>query len=129
MMQRALLGLLCGLAFLGGPRLLAQARATVEGTVINPVTQAGVAGVEVRMYTQQGELHVGNTDSGGRFHFPGVVPGTYRFTLEKEDFEQPPVKPGDSGLRIDSTRTVTLTLEIMPFTVLHGRVIDAEGAA
>src|SRR5215471_20879193 len=65
------------------------AQATVEGTVVNSVTRAGIEGVSVKFYTQQGVRYETTTGGGGTFRIAGMRNGDYLSTLEKEAFERP----------------------------------------
>src|SRR5215469_12966486 len=51
------------------------AQATVEGTVVNSVTRAGIEGVSVKFYTQQGVRYETTTGGGGTFRIAGMRGG------------------------------------------------------
>src|SRR5215831_16136950 len=67
-------------------------QSTIEGSVVNSVTHAGIEGVTVRFYTAKGVRYETTTTTDGSFRIAGVEPGEYRHTLEKEGFE-PPARP------------------------------------
>jgi hypothetical protein len=106
------------------------AQATLEGTVVNSVTRAGLEGVSVKFYTQQGVRYETTTGGGGTFRIAGMRDGDYRSTLEKEGFLRP--KPSDFPMpepvtRVSGDQTFRVSLEMVPWTTLRGRVVDADG--
>lgn len=109
---------------------LLSAQATVEGTVVNSVTRAGIEGVSVKFYTQQGIRYETTTGGGGTFRIAGMRGGDYRSTLEKEGFEPPKSSdfPAPEPVtRVSGDQTLRVSLEMVPWTTLRGRVIDADG--
>ena len=106
------------------------AQATVEGIVVNSITRAGIEGVPVRLYTQKGNRYETSTGAGGLFRVPGVQEGEYRATLEKEGFEQPTDHDSPDtqpAIRVSGKDSVQVTFELLPWTVLRGRVVTPDG--
>ena len=96
---------------------LLSAQATIEGTVVNSVTRAGIEGVSVKFYTQQGIRYETTTGGGGTFRIAGMRGGDYRSTLEKEGFEPP--KSSDFPVpepvtRVSGDQTLRVSLEMVP---------------
>jgi hypothetical protein len=106
------------------------AQATVEGTVVNSVTRAGIEGVSVKFYTQQGVRYETTTGGGGTFRIAGMRDGDYRSTLEKEGFERSrssDFPTPDAVTRVSGDQTFRVSLEMVPWTTLRGRVVDEDG--
>jgi protocatechuate 3,4-dioxygenase beta subunit len=117
----------CLPAFLFARLAFAQT-ATVEGTILNSATHAGVPEASVTLWTQRGVTYKAATDASGAFRITGVQPGEYHERYEKSGFEeldrpgfgQPPLRVGMAGsLHIDA--------QLVPFATLRGRVLDADG--
>jgi len=65
----------------------ALAAQTVEGTVVNSVTKAGVADVDVRLLGKGDNNYATLTDAQGYFRFDNVADGSYSLDCGKEGFE------------------------------------------
>jgi hypothetical protein len=105
----------------------AQGGATVEGTVTNSVTHAGIAGVDVRL--RKGSTgYAATTDASGKFVVTGVQPGEYDSRFEKSGFviRDAPMF-GKPPLRVGASGTVEFDIELDPFAALRGRVTDPDG--
>lgn len=114
--------LLCPLA------LLAQNGATVEGTVSDKLTHAGLPGVHVALFTEKGANYSATTDSSGAFRIPDVRPGVYSWSYQKPGFDSVELPPIDEPpLRIGLGGNYRLDGEIAKLTVMRGRVLDPEG--
>jgi 5-hydroxyisourate hydrolase-like protein (transthyretin family) len=121
------------LAALLAPALFAQNSGSVEGSVINSATRLGVDGVKVEV-TQQDQGDVRQiqgveSDASGRFRVPGLSPGKYLATFEKEGFADP---QSDGTAEIHFTITggaqpASIKVELMPRSTLRGRILDADG--
>jgi hypothetical protein len=108
---------------------VAQTTGSVEGTVVDRVTGAGIPGASVTFYirTQQGAIVDTTTDASGDFRIFGMKPGSYEVRFEKDGYHfgnkipPQPYAVGQSGdpvrIRLEMTRMVTLS----------GRVLDANG--
>lgn len=116
------------LAILCAGSLAAQWSGVVDGTVVNSVTRAGIPGVEIRIFTRQGNFQVTQSDGSGRFHFEDLEPGEYRFTLTREGFDQPAERPGgERVVPVTGPQLIRVALEMLPLSTLTGRVLDADG--
>jgi hypothetical protein len=107
---------------------------SVEGTVVDARTQAGIPGVQVTaMMTLDGGDNVrtsgrgGFTDSNGKFRLTKLKPGQYRLIGEKPDFipvrRRPLLLPVlEAGRELKGVR-----MELQPLATLSGRVVDENG--
>jgi hypothetical protein len=106
------------------------AQATVEGTVVNTITRAGIAGAVVRLYTQKGVHYETNTTGDGTFQITGVQEGSYQSSVEKSGFAslRQEAQPGPAAVtKVSGKDSFRLDLELLPITTLRGRVIDSDG--
>src|ERR1035438_6923310 len=60
---------------------------TVEGTVVNPLTKAGVADADVRLLGKGDNNYAALTDAQGYFRFDNVLDGSYSLDCGKEGFD------------------------------------------
>jgi hypothetical protein len=103
---------------------------SVQGTVLNAATGAGIPGVKVEL-DWSGELAYGtSTDAQGRFAFADVKPGTYSVQYTAAGFEwvgifQRPPEP--MLIRVSSGSPVELTAHLMPMGRMSGHVVDPAG--
>jgi hypothetical protein len=108
------------------PVLFSQSGITVEGTVVNRVTRQGIAGVSVTLDRgAAGFAYRAVTDSSGAFRIPNVDPGDYLPLFEKRGLSaaDDASKPLHLG---PAAGPVRLRAEMIPWTRLAGRVLDAE---
>lgn len=111
------MGVLVGLllvVFLSAPAAYAQvATATtgaISGVVVDP-TGAVVVGAKVRIEDEHKTIvRETETDSSGRYVFPGVPPETYTLTVSMEGFKQAAVR--NLVVAVATTRNVPVTLEV-----------------
>jgi hypothetical protein len=121
--------LLCLLA----PLSPAQNNLSVEGTVSNSVTRAGIGEVQVRLWTRDANTRYDvMTDAAGVFRVTGMKEGEYRTSFEKRGF----VPPGQGELWLETIvrvgfgkETVRLDVKMAPWAALSGRVVDGDGKA
>lgn len=111
------------------PLLLAQSTGSVEGTVVDRVTGAGIPGASVTFYirTQQGAIVDATTDASGEFRIFGMKPGSYEVRFEKDGYRfgnKIPAQPYAVGQSGDPVR---IRLEMTRMVTLSGRVLDADG--
>jgi len=95
----------------------------IQGSVIDAVTRAPIAGVEV--VAQPGGADAGakrtvQTDQWGRFRFDGLPPRSFSITAAGKGYL--PSLPRAVTLRAGETETLALALE--PMARLSGRVLD-----
>jgi hypothetical protein len=102
----------------------ALAAQTVGGTVVNPVTQTGASGVDVRLTDNANHHYAVRTDTGGHFRIEGVVDGAYRVDCEKPGFGLCQF----TSIQVTAgTDTSALHLGILPMGKIAGRVLDDQG--
>jgi protocatechuate 3,4-dioxygenase beta subunit len=114
------------------PALLAQTGVTVEGTVLNNVTGSGVAGVTVRLWTQQGAHYETTTDESGVYRVTGMPPGDYDSRFERTgfgevetDFAAPLVA---QRLHVAPAKdAVRWNHQLAPLATVRGRVTGVDG--
>jgi hypothetical protein len=114
-------------ALLSALPLAAQNTGAIEGTIVNPITGLGVAGVAVTVYTRQAVRYEVSTDASGKFQATGMAAGAYEVRVEKDLYtagrKEPPqpyvVSPGQNppAIRIEMTRQAAVS----------GRVLDPDG--
>jgi len=108
----------------------AQDGASLDGTVINSVTHAGIGGVDVRVFSKDSTRYQTTTDAAGAFHISGMKEGDYSSSLEKQGFVVPnafefgPRPTFHVSAGKDATR---LDVQMAPLAKLSGRVLDSEG--
>jgi len=98
-------------------------------SVTGLVTRQGRPAARVRVHLGGDavfEPRVTETDTAGRFAFPGLGPGTYALRAESGDLVSPVVSDVAVGAS-SQLRQVDLTLA--PAGSVHGRVVDDRGAA
>jgi hypothetical protein len=103
---------------------------TVEGTVINSVTGAGIGGALVTLAASQSNRYEATSDVAGHFKITGLAPGNYRTSVQKDGFAPPTLDLSfltSSGLRVDSGDAVKLELKLAPFNTIAGRVLGPDG--
>ncbi|HEY6346804.1 MAG TPA: carboxypeptidase-like regulatory domain-containing protein [Bryobacteraceae bacterium] len=107
----------------------------VEGTVINPVTGAGIAGARVVFSSGPRSQFESTSDATGHFRIAGMAPGTYRPSAEKDGFASPPpldLNPLNSllvsGVRVAAgPDPLKLDLKLIPLNTVAGRVFGPDG--
>jgi hypothetical protein len=111
-----------------GPITLAQnppAGGTVEGTVVNSVTGAGIGGASVTLFS--GNQYQTTSDALGHFKITGIVPGGYRTSVGKDGFA-PLALFSNPEVRVTaSSDPVTLELKLTPLNAIRGRVFGPDG--
>jgi protocatechuate 3,4-dioxygenase beta subunit len=115
------------------PAVLQAQPASLEGTALDSVTGAPVAGARVVL---QGRLEYHSlTDSQGRFAIQGAAPGKYKLSASKSDYAQM-VFGGRRNNLDDEGEPVPLAagerrsdveLRMIPAAVIAGRVVDKLG--
>jgi protocatechuate 3,4-dioxygenase beta subunit len=114
--------------FLLAQSALSQSGGTIEGTVTDKTTHAGVAGVSVTLWTQKGVRYSANTDTSGTFRIVGVEPGEYNSRFENPGFVQVELPMfGQPRLRVGMSAAVRQDVEIAAMGSLRGRVLGPDG--
>ncbi|MBZ5636490.1 MAG: carboxypeptidase regulatory-like domain-containing protein [Acidobacteriia bacterium] len=108
--------------------ILGQTTGSVEGTVVDRVTGAGIPGASITFYIRtQAVFAEATTDASGDFRIFGMKPGSYEVRFEKEGYRpgnRIPAKPYIVG---ESPSPVRIRLEMTRLVSLSGRVVDSEG--
>jgi hypothetical protein len=108
--------------------LLGQTTGSVEGSVVDRVTGAGIPGASVTFYIRtQGVLAEATTDASGDFRIFGMKPGSYEVRFEKEGYivgNRIPAQPYIVG---QTSSPVQMRLEMTRLVSFSGRVMDPEG--
>jgi hypothetical protein len=116
--------LLCLLAILVS-RALAQ---SVEGSVFDAATGAGIAGVKVELLKGATPFYETATDGGGRFRIENVREGEYAARYQASDYW---LTAGPSDYKVFPVTTaaspVKLEARLMPWSRISGRVVDHRG--
>ena len=105
-----------------------QTTGSVEGTVVDRVTGAGVPGAIVTFYIRtQGVLAEATTDASGEFRIFGMKPGSYEVRFEKAGYAFGNKIPAQPYIVGQSQSPVRIRLEMTRMVTLGGRVVDADG--
>ncbi len=100
----------------------------MEGRAVNSITQAAIAGVEVRLWTKDAVNYVATTDAAGAFRIDGMKSGRYSFRFEKTGYVVTEVADPRQALRVGiAQEAIRLDVALTPFGALAGRVLDGEG--
>ncbi|HEY7335650.1 MAG TPA: carboxypeptidase-like regulatory domain-containing protein [Bryobacteraceae bacterium] len=105
---------------------------SVEGTVVNSATGAGIAGASVTFFGGPSSRYQATSDAVGRFKITGIAPGRYRTNAEKDGFASPAIDIAaflsNPGISIAaSPDPVRVDLKLAPLSAIRGRVVDPEG--
>ncbi len=96
----------------------------IDGKVITKVAGLSLAGHTVFATGRAGEYKRKTTDSGGRFEFAGLEPGTYDLWIDLSDPKIGAVR-SQIGLNVEVGKTAQAELQIVPGTLVEGNVIAA----
>src|ERR1035438_8911066 len=100
---------------------------TVEGSVFDAATGAGVGGVQVELLKGATPFYETATDGGGRFRFDNVREGDYAARYQSPDYWLT-AGPSDYRLfRVAAESPVKLEARLMPWSKISGRVVDGRG--
>jgi hypothetical protein len=107
---------------------VAQTTGSVEGTVVDRVTGAGIPEANVTFYirTQQGAIYEAITDASGDFRIFGMKPGSYEVRFEKEGYRFGNKIPPQPYIVGETGSPVRIRLEMTRLVSLSGRVTDAD---
>jgi len=110
------------------PLLLAQSTGSVEGSVVDRVTGAGIPGASVTFYIRtQAVFAEATTDASGEFRIFGMKPGSYEVRFEKEGYRFGNKIPPQPYIVGQSPSPVQIRLEMTRLVSLSGRVVDPDG--
>ncbi len=131
-MRRLILAFLVSLSL---PAFLQAQTASLEGTALDSVTGAPVAGARVVLETEKGLEYHTLTDNHGRFAFRGAASGQYKLAASKNGYVQTLFgarrnDPDDEGAPVTlapgETRAA-VELQMIPAAVIAVRVVDNLG--
>ena len=108
----------------------AQTTGSVEGSVVDRVTGAGIPEVTVTIYnrTQQGAIYDAKTDGSGDFRIFSMKPGDYEIRFEKDGYDPFASKIPPQPYKIGQGRDpVRIRLELTRYVSFSGRIVDADG--
>jgi hypothetical protein len=104
---------------------------TVDGTVVNSVTGAGIGGASVSLSAGASARYQTTSDAVGHFKITGLSPGNYRATADKDGFASPPPELPfnlNGGLRVASdSDPVKIELKLTPLDTVRGLVLNPDG--
>lgn len=95
----------------GGGPLRAQRPSRLAGSVFDSTTMSPLPDASVMLL---GTTHAARTDSGGRFAFPHVPPGTYRITFEHARLDSLGFVPEPQEVAVMPGRGAAATLALPP---------------
>lgn len=100
---------------------------TVEGTVLDAATGAGIAGVKVELLKGGTPFYETATDGAGTFHFFDVKEGDYAARYQSPEYW---LTAGPSDYRyfhVAGEKPIKLNARLMPWSKISGRVVDPAG--
>ena len=100
---------------------------SVEGSVFDAATGAGVGGVKVELLKGATPFYETTTDGGGRFFIDNVREGDYAARYQSPDYW---LTAGPSDYRlfhVAAGSPVKLEARLMPWSRISGRVVDGHG--
>ncbi len=109
--------------------VFAQSTGSVEGTVVDRVTNAGIPDANVTFYirTQQGAIYDATTDASGEFRIFGMKPGSYEVRFEKDGYRLGNKIPPQPYIVGETGSPVRIRLEMTRLVSLSGHVVDPDG--
>jgi len=118
------------MAKLGCLLVLAAARVasqTVEGSVLDAATGAGVGGVKVELLKGGTPFYETATDGGGSFHFFDIREGDYAARYQSPDYWLTAGPSDYKYFHVAGDSPVKLQVRLMPWSKISGRVVDGRG--
>jgi protocatechuate 3,4-dioxygenase beta subunit len=108
---------------------LAQNGGSVEGTVTDSATHAGIPGVSVTLSALKGAGGGTTTsDSSGTFRITGVDPGEYNLRFDKPGYLQLRLPQfGQPRLRVGAGGAARMDAELVAMATMRGRVLGPDG--
>lgn len=98
---------------------------TMEGTVTDRVTGAGIGGVSITLFTRKAVRYQATSSPTGRFQVTGMQPGTYEARYEKDGFTA--FRGDPRQVTLGDGDAARISLEMTRLVALRGRVVDANG--
>src|SRR5262249_4083608 len=98
---------------------------TIQGSVRNEVTGAGITNVHLVLYNRTAVRYETDTDRSGSFAVTGVAPGTYQSRLEKNGY----ASATDQGTAVigAASGSAQMNVTMSGSVALRGHVVDADG--
>jgi hypothetical protein len=100
---------------------------TVEGSVIDAATGAGVGGAKVELLKGEVPFYEATTDPGGRFRIDKVSEGDYAARYHSPDYWLTAGAWDYHPFHLAAGSSVNLEGRLMPWSRISGRVVDAQG--
>jgi hypothetical protein len=100
--------------------------ASVEGEVVNSITDVGIPGATVR-FVFRNEYYQTVTDGSGAFQFAGIKPGDYVVSAQKPSFTAPRSRALSPRPVHIGPEKVHVHLDLIPPAMLRGRVFGIDG--
>lgn len=100
---------------------------TVEGSVVNSATGAGIAGIAVELVQDGMRAYSATTGSDGSFRVEGVKDGVYSVRCPSRHYWPAPGAEEQPFQVIAGRDAVKLKASLMPLCRIGGRVVDAQG--
>ena len=108
--------------------VLGQTTGSVEGTVVDRVTGAGIPGASITFYIRtQAVFAEATTDASGEFRIFSMKPGSYEVRFEKEGYRFGNKIPAQPYIVGETPSPVRIRLEMTRMVTLSGRVVDPDG--
>ena len=114
--------------FLVASLCAAQSTGSVEGTVVDRVTGAGIPGVSITFYIRtQAVFAEATTDASGDFRIFSMKPGSYEVRFEEEGYRLGNKIPPQPYIVGQTQSPIQIRLEMTRLVSLSGRVVDPDG--
>jgi hypothetical protein len=114
--------LLCALALAA----VCAAAQTVEGSVFDAATGAGIPGVKVELIKGGTPFYEASTDGGGRFRFDNIREGDYAIRYQSPEYWSTAGFDYRYFL-VTAANPVKIDARLMPWSKITGRVVDGRG--
>lgn len=131
------------LARLATAQASGEAAGSIDGSVIDSITQTPVKNVNVtlaptqnvqstiqppvdgRYRRQVNNVNSTKTDIAGTFHFANLAPGTYQLFIQHMAY--PSIGPRQKSVEVKAGETATARISLTPGAAISGRVVDEDG--
>src|SRR6478672_2145348 len=108
-------------------RVACAAAQTVEGSVFDAATGAGVSAVKVELLKGATAFYETTTDGGGRFRIDNVREGDYAARYQSPDYWLTAGPSDYRAFHVAADSGVKLEARLMPWSRISGRVVDGQG--